>query len=120
VNGAAGVVADPLFVAMTRPAMAWGVPYSALVVNAMVTIELFVSAKNLVLLLVCVPVHGLFWLLCLREPRFFELAQLWGRTRGGSVLGNLLFWGANSYSPLTTDVSDGRGRRRARHVQVMM
>jgi type IV secretion system protein VirB3 len=107
------VVADPLFVAMTRPAMVWGVPYAALLLNVLVTVELFVTSKNLLCLMICVPVHVLFWLLCLREPRFFELAQLWCRTRLGGMAGNVGFWGANSYSPLVTDVPRNNGRRRA-------
>mgnify|MGYP000506704187 CR=1 FL=1 len=28
----------------------------------------FLLTRNLLWLLVCVPVHGLFWLLCLSEP----------------------------------------------------
>ena len=64
----AGVTADALFVGMTRPAMAFGVTYSALLVNAVVTVELFLLTRNLLWLLACLPVHGLFWLLCLSEP----------------------------------------------------
>ena len=83
-----GVTADPLFVGVTRPAMAFGVTYSALLVNAVVTVELFLLTRNLLWLLACVPVHGLFWLLCLSEPRFFDLAMLWGKTRGPGLFGN--------------------------------
>ena len=76
-----GVTADPLFAGVTRPAMAFGVTYSALLANAIVTVELFLLTRNLLWLAVCVPVHGVFWLLCLNEPRFFDLGLLWGRTR---------------------------------------
>ena len=69
-----GVTADPLFLGVTRPAMAFGVTYSALLANAVVTVELFLLTRNLLWLLACIPVHGLFWLLCLSEPRFFDLA----------------------------------------------
>ena len=83
-----GVTADPLFLGVTRPAMAFGVTYSALLANAVVTVELFLLTRNLLWLLACLPVHGLFWLLCLSEPRFFDLALLWGKTRGPGLLGN--------------------------------
>jgi len=108
-----GVTADPLFVGVTRPAMAFGVTYSAMLVNAVVTVELFLLTRNLLWLLVCVPVHGVFWLLCLSEPRFFDLGLLWGRTRGPGLLGNGRFWRANGYSALALDLPDARGRRRA-------
>ena len=108
----AGVTADALFVGVTRPAMAFGVTYSALLVNAIVTVELFLLTRNLLWLLVCVPVHGVFWLLCLSEPRFFDLAVLWGRTRGPGLFGNGRQWRANAYSPLAIDLPDAGGRRR--------
>ena len=111
-----GVTADPLFVGVTRPAMAFGVTYSALLVNAVVTVELFLLTRNLLWLLACVPVHGLFWLLCLSEPRFFDLALLWGRTRGPGLFGNRRVWGAQGYSGLPLDLPGKGGRRRARPV----
>ena len=109
----AGVTADPLFVGVTRPAMAFGVTYSALLVNAVVTVELFLLTRNLLWLLVCVPVHGVFWLLCLSEPRFFDLAVLWGRTRGPGLFGNGRCGGRRAYSALALDLPDRAGRRRA-------
>jgi type IV secretion system protein VirB3 len=108
----AGVTADALFLGVTRPAMAFGVTYSALLANAVVTVELFLLTRNLLWLMVCVPVHGLFWLLCLSEPRFFDLALLWGRTRGPGLLGNRRVWRAQGYSPLALDLPGSSGRRR--------
>jgi type IV secretion system protein VirB3 len=108
-----GLVADPLFVGVTRPAMAWGVTYSAMLANFIVTAELFLLTKQLPWLLVCLPIHGVCWLVCKAEPRFFDLALLWGRTRGPGLFGNVRFWGgANSYSPLRLDLPDARCRRR--------
>jgi len=109
----AGVTADALFVGVTRPAMAFGVTYSALLVNAIVTVELFLLTRNLLWLLVAIPVHGVFWLLCLSEPRFFDLAMLWGKTRGPGLFGNGRVWRANAYSALALDPPDAAGRRRA-------
>lgn len=107
-----GLVVDQLFVGVTRPAMAMGVTYSALLVNGIVTMELFLLTRNLPWLLICVPIHGLAWLLCASEPRFFDLLMLWGRTRGPGLFGNARFWLANGYSALALDLPDARGRRR--------
>jgi type IV secretion system protein VirB3 len=108
-----GVTADTLFVGVTRPAMAFGVTYSALLANAVVTVELFLLTRNLLWLLACLPVHGVFWLLCVSEPRFFDLGLLWGRTRGPGLLRNGHYWRANGYSALALDLPAANGRRRA-------
>ncbi|MDP9606107.1 VirB3 family type IV secretion system protein [Variovorax sp. NFACC27] len=109
-----GIVADPLFVGMTRPPMVCGVTYAAMMFNIVVTTESFIVTTNLAWLLAFVPVHGVLYLVCLYEPRFFDLLQLWGRTRLPALLvGNLRFWRASSYSPLVVDLPDLRGRRRS-------
>ena len=69
----AGLTADVLFVGATRPPMRWGVTYAALLCNLVVTMELFLVTRNLVTLLVCLPIHGVCALLCARDPRFFDL-----------------------------------------------
>ncbi len=102
-----GVIADPLFLGITRPALALGVPYAALLVNALVTIELFLTTRNLLCVLICVPIHGLAWLACLAEPRFFELLAVWGQVRARGR-GGVRAWRARSYACLP--VGDG-GRR---------
>ena len=113
---------DPLFVGATRPPMRWGVTYTALVLNLVLTMELFLCTGNLLALLSCLPAHALFALLCARDPRFFDLAMLWGRTRLPAALANLRVWQASSYSPLEIDIPSGlRFRRRrvcALHVRI--
>jgi type IV secretion system protein VirB3 len=109
-----GVSADPLFVGATRPPMRWGVTYSALLVNLVVTMELFLLSKNLLILLLSMPMHGVCMLLCARDARFFDLILMWGRTRLPGFLANMRYWKANSYSPLALDLPDSRGRRRGR------
>lgn len=117
----AQLTADPLFVGATRPPMRWGVTYAALLFNLVFTMEVFLLTKNLLTLLCCVPVHGVFALLCARDARFFDLMLLWGRTRLPAALGNLRLWNASSYSPLVIDIpSQYRlGRRRVLEVQVV-
>jgi type IV secretion system protein VirB3 len=109
----AGLTADALFVGATRPPMRWGVTYAALLFNLVFTMEAFLLTRNLLTLLVCVPIHGVCALLCARDARVFDLMLLWGRTRLPALLGTLRFWCASSYSPLALDLPDARGRRRA-------
>jgi type IV secretion system protein VirB3 len=115
----AGLIADPLFVGATRPPMRWGVTYAALLFNMVFTLEAFLATRNLLTLLLCLPIHGLCALLCVRDARFFDLLLMWGRTRLPSVLGTLRFWKASSYSPLLLDLPDASGRRRADLVVAM-
>jgi type IV secretion system protein VirB3 len=107
-----GLTADPLFVGATRPPMRWGVTYSALLVNGVVTMEIFLLTKNLLTLLLAAPIHGVCALLCARDARFFDLALLWTRTRIPALLANARFWRSSSYSPLSLDLPDVSGRRR--------
>jgi type IV secretion system protein VirB3 len=108
----AGLTIDPLFVAVTRPPMRWGVTFSALLFNLVLTMEVFLLTKNLLTLLIAVPIHGACALLCLRDARIFDLVLLWGRTRLPAYVTNFRRWQASSYSPLTLDLPDSRGRRR--------
>jgi len=107
-----GLTVDPLFVGATRPPMRWGVTYSALLVNGVLTMEIFLVTKNLLTLLLAAPIHGICALLCARDPRFFDLALLWARTRIPALLANARFWKSSSYSPLTLDPPNVCGQRR--------
>lgn len=108
-----GLIAETLFVGATRPPMRWGVTYSALMFNLVFTLESFLLSKNLLALLLCLPIHGVCALLCLRDARFFDLILLWGRTRLPGLLANQRVWQAGSYSPLPV-ASQGRRRRGGR------
>jgi type IV secretion system protein VirB3 len=108
-----GLTADPLFVGMTRPPMRWGVAYEALLINLVLTMEVFVVTKNLLTLLIAIPIHGICALLCARDARFFHLLLLWVRTRLPAYLGTARHWGAASYSPLVLDLPNPDGRRAA-------
>jgi type IV secretion system protein VirB3 len=108
----AGLVAETLFVGATRPPMRWGATYSALLFNLIFTLETFLVTRNLLALLLCGPIHGLCALPCARDARFFDLLLLWGQTRLPALLGNLRYWKASSYSPLSIEAPDRRGRRR--------
>jgi type IV secretion system protein VirB3 len=107
-----GLTAEPLFVGATRPPMRWGVTYAALLFNMVFTMEVFLLTKSLPALLLCLPIHGVCALLCARDPRFFDLVLLWGRTKFAALFGNHRYWRASSYSPLSIDVPRPCRRRR--------
>ncbi len=115
-----GLGVDPLFVGATRPPMRWGVTYAALLFNLVFTLEAFLLTKNLLVMLVCLPIHGVCALLCARDARCFDLVLLWGRTRLPAAFGNLRYWKASSYSPLPLDVPDAAGRRRRRRTPAVV
>jgi type IV secretion system protein VirB3 len=107
-----GLTADPLFVAVTRPPMRWGVTYSALLFNLVFSMEIFLLTKNLLTLLIAIPIHGICALLCLRDARYFDLILLWGRTRLPAFAGTFRIWKASSFSPLELNAPNIKGRRR--------
>ena len=91
--------------------MRWGVTYVTFIGNLLLTMEAFLLSKNLLSLLIAVPIHGLCAALCLRDPRYFELLVLWLRTTGGQRLRAGSGWRAATYSPLTLDLPGSRGQR---------
>lgn len=109
-----GLRADALFVAATRPPMRWGVTYSALLFNLVFTMEVFLASRNLLALLLALPIHGVSMLLCANDARFFDLLLLAGRTRLPAALGNLRLWRSSSYSPLALELPPRGGARRSR------
>lgn len=109
----AGLTADVLFVAVTRPPMRWGVTFSAILFNVVFTMEVFLLTKNLLTLLIAIPIHGVCALSCARDARCFDLILLWGRTRMPSYFTNFWVWRASSYSSLTLDPPRAKGCRRS-------
>ena len=88
---------DPVFGALTRPQMFAGVTYSYFVLNAVVTVELFLISKSFWALLMAGVIHIIGYMGCLKEPRFFDL-WLTKVSRCPRVP-NASFWRCNSYSP---------------------
>jgi type IV secretion system protein VirB3 len=103
---------DLLFVGVTRPPMRWGVTYAALLLNLVLTMELFLLTKNLLTIGVALPLHGLSALLCARDPRIFDLLLLWARSHLPAILANGRVWSAASYSPLNIALPTISGSRR--------
>jgi type IV secretion system protein VirB3 len=92
-----GLERDTLFVALTRPQMFAGVTYSYFVLNAVIATEAFLIFRSLWALAIALVVHFIGVLLCLGEPRFFDL---W-LTRIGRCprVRNYSIWRCNSYRP---------------------
>lgn len=88
---------DTLFVALTRPQMFAGVTYPFFVVNLVVALELFLIFRSWWVIPVAAILHGIGVLLCLEEPRFFDLWLT--RARTCPRVRNHALWQCNSYRP---------------------
>lgn len=96
-----GIEVDTLAVGLTRPSTVLGVPYGAAILNVLISVEALALTENLLWLLMCIPVHGICYLITLKDPRTFELLALWARTTLGTLITSRWYWSASSYSPLT-------------------
>ena len=92
-----GVERDAVFVALTRPQMFAGVTYSYFVANAIVATELFLIFRTIWALVAALLIHFAGMLLCLREPRFFDLWLT--RLSRCPRIRNFSIWRCNSYRP---------------------
>jgi type IV secretion system protein VirB3 len=93
----AGLERDTLFVGLTRPQMFAGVTYSLFVTNVVIATELFLIFKSVWVIAAALLLHGAAMLLCLKEPRVFDL---WlARVSKCPRVKNYQVWGCNSYRP---------------------
>lgn len=90
---------DPLFQGLTRPTMILGVSYMYFVINAAVSMIVFINTQSFKIILIVTPaVHLLGYLICLKEPRAIELFIL--KVNKGFRCMNRGFHGyTNSYDP---------------------
>jgi type IV secretion system protein VirB3 len=89
--------ADPMFAALTRPQMIFGVTYDYAVFNLIITVEAFLVTKSFWALFVAGVVHAVGYIACIREPRIFELWFMSVRTC--PRVRNYRYWRCNSYQP---------------------
>ena len=88
---------DTLFVGLTRPQMFAGLTYSLFVMNLVVATDLFLMFKSISVIGALLLLHGAGVVLCLKEPRFFDL---WlARVSKCPRIKNYQVWGCNSYRP---------------------
>lgn len=99
-NGADDIYTDTLFVGLTRPATIWGIPYTAAIIEIMVTALIFLAVGNPIYIALIVPLHATLYLISATDPGAFESIYMWLKTIGRCR--NTRFWGAASFSPLST------------------
>lgn len=112
-----GILVDTLFVGPTRPTTIAGVTWQAFLLNTIISMETFVWTHNLLWLATFIPLHGICYLICLHEPRAFELLFLWGQTKGQALLSTFSYWRAATYSPLDTTVGKRPSRASKRRLK---
>ena len=82
---------DPLFVGLTRPASALGVPYAALVVEGVFIVLFFLLTNNPLNLFFGLPLHGILVLVSARDPGIFGCLWVWLQT--SAKRRNIDIWG---------------------------
>jgi type IV secretion system protein VirB3 len=72
---------DPLFLALTRPAMIAGVTYSYAMANFMLWAIIYINTKDFGLFIPGIAIgHGIGYYACSYEPRFMEIIKIWMQT----------------------------------------
>jgi len=89
---------DALFVAVTRPAMKWGVTMDAIIVGGGLTSIIFIGTGSLMAIFLYPVIHGAMFLLCYKDPRMINLFMLGLQTKGRSL--GRRHWGAATASPV--------------------
>jgi len=96
---------DMLFLALTRPAMKWGVPAVGCMLNisGSMIVGAWLGVGNGLMILMwwsalIVPIHLLMRYAVSRDHNFFRVWLLWLETKGGSVGSDI--WGGATLSPL--------------------
>lgn len=92
-------VRNPLFLAVTRPALWAGIPIEAAVLLLIVSATVLIWSNSPVYAALVVAFgYSMSRLIVRHDVNAFRLLFLWGRTKLGNR--NRGFWGGSSYSPL--------------------
>ncbi len=88
---------NSLFLGLTRPPMLFGVTYNFASINGLASLLIFIMTENFIYLLVLMPsIHGICYLLCLKEPRALDLFIT--KYSKFNICKNRMFYsGTNSY-----------------------
>jgi len=102
------LVTDTLFLALTRPAMIFGVPLAAALVIATAATLILIIFENPV---VALGIGGGLWavsrLIVRRDANQFRVFSLYGMTKGGSP--NAAFWKGSTFAPLPAELMKRKG-----------
>ena len=82
--------------ALTRTPTVFGVPYMYAMFNMVVTAVVFLLSKNLLAGLLVFPIHGVGYVLTLRDDRIFAILQVKMSKCPPRATG---VWGINTYRP---------------------
>lgn len=91
-------MSDPVFIAMTRPAMKWGVTLEGMIVAGFFAAISMIATNNPFFLLLYLPLHMGMYGLCLKDPRIFRLMLIWSKTKAKSI--GWRYWGVFTATPL--------------------
>jgi type IV secretion system protein VirB3 len=89
---------EPLFLALTRPAMRWGVPFEALVLNGVLSFFVGLWLDNPFFWLIGIAIHFPMRIIASRDHNFFRVGRLWMTTKGQAL--RSASWGGSMLSPL--------------------
>lgn len=89
---------DSLFLGLTRPPMIFGVTYMYVVLNLILSLMYFVMTSDFKVVLIALAIHGIAYIVCLREPLLIEIFIL--RQRFFTKCKNRMYYKRkNSYDP---------------------
>lgn len=87
---------NPIFGALTRPAMTAGVTFEYHGLNLMLSVITFILLDNLLYGLIFVPIHVFGWMVCSYDNQFFSVAS---KSFLMPNIPNKSIWGVRAYEP---------------------
>lgn len=87
---------NPIFGALTRPAMTGGVTFEYHGLNLMVSVASFILLGNLLYGLIFIPIHVFGWMVCRYDNQFFSVAY---KSFFMPNHPNKSIWGVRAYEP---------------------
>lgn len=91
---------DLLFLALTRPLMICGVTMEAFFVNIFISVLCFITGGSLIYLVIGLPLHFAFRLICKIDHNQFRILFAWINTKAQTSIMQA-YWGGSSLSPLS-------------------
>lgn len=88
---------NPIFGALTRPAMTGGVTFEYHMMNLMVSMCAFIGLGNPLYGLIFIPMHVFGWVVCRYDMYFFTICAK--RFLNLPQMPNLKLWGVRAYEP---------------------
>lgn len=87
---------NPIFGALTRPAMTAGVTFEYHGLNLMVSVISFIVLGNVLYGLIFIPLHAFGWMVCRYDNQFFSVAYT---NFFMPNMPNQSIWGVRAYEP---------------------